>query len=138
MKKTGAEPVFVFYVASEGSVGSLFWCPQGSRAQQQDKKISLVDVSEIMVGKRQAAFKTPMAAGIKSSKCFSLQTEQMTLNLEAETNEHVLVWLFGLNAALAGSGRQIVDEELPKTPVGAPASGTDEKPRRFSVITSKQ
>lgn len=100
-----AEKVRLFWLqeslAKDGPLGSLYWCEQHLRIARPSCRFDLAMTDEIILGKLTPAL--THASGAVNSRCFSLmhiEKDGRSLDLEAESEELLCCWLFGINELL--------------------------------------
>jgi hypothetical protein len=77
--------VNLFYVPTSptsGPMGSLFWCEVGRRTQMDDHRLRIDQIRDVYLGKQSPVLISPSANGADPSKCLSLKTDSLTLDLE--------------------------------------------------------
>ena len=73
--------------------GALRWCAPGQRAARPEHCISIKDIKHILVGKRASTFR-----GEPRFRCFTIVSEQGSLELEAESLYQRKAWINGILA----------------------------------------
>lgn len=89
--------VYVFYQsASDGSLGSLWWTKTNSRDRHEHivgQNFDLRELIGVHVGKKTEMLLSAEAA--EPTRCFSLLSENGSLDLEAGSEDHCVSWLLG-------------------------------------------
>jgi hypothetical protein len=95
-----SKPVFVWHESDSANKYGCLWFTQESFAVQNRLKIKhagqrvpLHLVSDVFLGKSLPEFQTDETAGVPSSQCFSLVTEQVSLHLQAQYKEERDTWV---------------------------------------------
>lgn len=127
------EDALVFYEPGEDHSGSMYWSTSGKRELDAECCLPLHEVTDIILGKQAAAFKTAAAVDIPDHQCITLKSSVtgMSLNLHAPTEEQITAWLFGINSVLTGDGRKI---KLNETSV----ERSSRYSRSFSVLSGAE
>jgi hypothetical protein len=104
--------VCLFYSATEGKAGTLYWCEPGLKEQDANKRLALHEVKDIFVGKEHPIFEHEQASGAPPDACLSILARGTTLHLEAASPMQLTAWLVGLDSVLASSGQKVVRDEV--------------------------
>lgn len=104
---------FVFFSqSSAASAGSLYWCNTGEKTRSAERRLPLLRIQEVLIGKS----KRFAVKSARTDCCLSIgSTQGVSLNLEADTPELARQWLEALRSLLAAHGlRVLLELELPK------------------------
>jgi hypothetical protein len=79
----------------------------GSKKESSARSLLISDISTISLGKQTTAFTRPSAQKALSARCFSLQTDSRTLDLEANSQEARERWTAAIFTLCVEAGRHI-------------------------------
>lgn len=118
--------------------GTLYWCAPGKRVKDESSSIDLGTITDVYLGKQTPIMKSSFASSAKEEACFSLIAESnvsghVELNLECDSTEQLLAWMWGLNLLFIEAGKTVsMEDEVTQESAPSPTS----QKRRFSVAGS--
>lgn len=87
---------------TEGS-SNLCW-----RSGGQDNNFPFDRITDVYIGKQTKNFQSPVGKQLPLKACFSLVSKTQTVDIQADSHEILLLWLFGINTVLRQGKKRIV------------------------------
>lgn len=103
----------VFYVETLRG-GVIHWCEPGYKLCSTRHSISIASITDVLMGKQTQVFKRSAAAGAHEDHCFSLVTQDRTLDLECESKKQRNAWIEGIRSISQTYGLRFM--RIHKTP----------------------
>jgi len=116
-QKTTREIVQAFWQKDATPLGSIYTSEPGEKTFNVKNALALHSLTDLYLGKQNAAFLSPLAAHASNERVFTAIGKtplgaDIELNLEADSKEQTASWLMGINAILTQKGgRKLVNAE---------------------------
>jgi len=136
-KKAVREQVTVFF-----DERTFWWCAaSGGKKKVASQSLPLKNLTDVHLGlgKASKALTAPGSESAVASRCVALVSKDGTaLELEAESNEQLSAFIFGLQGIISSDGREVVVEDKKAEAASAAASSSSSQQsgsRRFSILS---
>ena len=85
-------------------LGKLFWTKPGGERHNKNSYLSLMDITDLLVGKKSEVFQRKHAKGVPDEVCFSIGYNHRTLDLVAKSKFERNIWVTCLEHLLRAAG----------------------------------
>lgn len=122
------------------SQGALYWCPAGARIAVSSHCLPIASITNILIGKRTANFRSRIARDVPSRCCMTLISPTEHLDLQAESEFVVKSWVRVINGIKSRAGKMVEGcrEPLNELTVPMQRDTTNLLPRNIDLLRAAE